>query len=913
MSVSAPVVLVLAEGKTLQERSNARGHLFESFIARLLSAYGFSDPSTKNLNVTANGIELDVVATHKLTGERAVVECKAYTTNVRVDALSAFYGDLSVLRLEDPAVFGWFVAIPGLTSEGAEQAKHIESHDSKFRLMIAEDVVRYLRDQHALADAPDGAALISDLATLITEDGIFSAAKTIDSQSRLPLEVTVWGTSPPPDRVLALVEASDYAGGLSVSSADPLSKARAHPVASAPEPTVVEVTGSRADFEYQLPASPKFFVGRRDILQQVEALLRAESGARVIVLNAQSGWGKSSLALRIRQLVTNLSGRALVIDARTAASPEFVWAALREGALQAEARSILTLPADAAFGSLASSLATLNRATWPTRDRPLLIFFDQFESVFHDVRLTQEFRDLALGIGELGLPLIIGFAWKTDIIGWTEGHPYQLRDDIRSAAHVVVVQPFGPSDIQTLLGRLQRAMGAPLTKELRQRLREYSQGLPWLFKKLASHILREVASGVTQDELVAEALNVQRLFESDLAELTPQEQEALRVIARAAPMAVSEVVELVPSAIVQTLVDRRLIVQVGERIDTYWDIFRDFLNTGRVPILETYIMRYAPSSVARLLRLAIEHEGDLTVAEAAAALNTSESMVFNLARELRQMGVLVSAPRRVRIADEIRDAEDAEQAVQSRISFALRRHRAYSMLSEMLEEQGGQVPIAAFADALPAAFPAVLAKSQTWNVYARVYVRWFEYAGLAGMRRDVVQSEPTPEGLRRLTAGFSQTRLPKVFPSGRPRPAMEVLAFAEGQTVDLPMKTGALRRAIRDLRALGVLDVLEHGGVALSDSYLAAIPHEGSLFDNPSRLQGMLRALPGCAEVMDAIAANPKVSKRDLGEIMARAYEAQWAESTKKWIGGVISSWVAMCDGATPPEPGAQERLFVAS
>ena len=116
-------------------------------------------------------------------------------------------------------------------------------------------------------------------------------------------------------------------------------------------------------------------------------------------------------------------------------------------------------------------------------------------------------------------PVIIGFAWKTDLVGLTETYPYQLRDDIRSCAEVYTMEPLGPSEINTLLRRLEKSTGQTFQKDLKQRLREVSQGLPWLFKKLASHVSRELESGTTQDDLVSASLNVKRLFDRDLAEL----------------------------------------------------------------------------------------------------------------------------------------------------------------------------------------------------------------------------------------------------------------------------------------------------------------------------------------------------------------------------------------------------------
>jgi hypothetical protein len=550
-------------------------------------------------------------------------------------------------------------------------------------------------------------------------------------------------------------------------------------------------------------------------------------------------------------------------------------------------------------------LETVRRSAWLDERRPLLIFFDQFESVFRDGRLTQEFRDLALGVGELDVPLVVGFAWKTDIIGWTEDHPYQLRDEIRSQATVILVEPLGPSEIQTLLGRLQRALGQRLNPELRQRLREYSQGLPWLFKKLASHILSEVGRGVTQEALLAESLNVQRLFEADLAELTPEEHEALKLIARSAPVPVSEVLDLVPAAVVNSLVHQRLIVQVGERIDTYWDIFRDFLNTGRVPIQETYILRYTPPTVGRLLKAVVDAGGDLTVTRAAQTVGTSETVIFNLARELRQMGVLVPSPRRVRMAADISEAPGIEIAVRDRISSALRRHRAYSILSDMLEASGGQVGIARFAEALPAAFPAVPASIKTWGVYARAFVRWFEYAGLVAVSRDTVRADAAAASPLDLLGGGWVSRAPKLFPGGPPGPALELLEYLRGNRSSIALKTSAANKAIRDLRALGLVHITEDGFLGFPDEVQFA---GGKL--TPQELRRHLERVAGGIEAIRSLEANPDLDNAALGEILRTATDAKWKPSTTTWVGRLFRGWAKAAD-VRPGVSADQQHLFL--
>jgi len=62
-------------------------------------------------------------------------------------------------------------------------------------------------------------------------------------------------------------------------------------------------------------------------------------------------------------------------------------------------------------------------------------------------------------------------------VDWTEHHPYQLRDEIRGGATVITLDPFGAKDVEVILKRLEKVVAQILSREIRQRLREYSQGL----------------------------------------------------------------------------------------------------------------------------------------------------------------------------------------------------------------------------------------------------------------------------------------------------------------------------------------------------------------------------------------------------------------------------------------------------
>lgn len=888
--VDDPQLLVLAPGDSPAAVANARGHLFEAFVAKVLHSYGYDEPVTSNMNVTSEGVELDVTATHRLTKSVAIAECKAYTTNVSAQALTSFFGKLGMERFEKPDCHGFFFALPRLTNSGVEKASTLTERDSKFTYVDSVGVVAILKDLKIIAEAPEEDSLHSDYAIVITPEGIFSARKQIDSSTRTAINIVIWGKSTSaevPKLVLELISKSAYAAGLPVVALGRKSPAVSSRREEAEPPIVVEVKGSGSDFEYQLPAAPKYFVGRQKVLKEIESLVTNKQGG-VLVLNAQSGWGKSSLALRTKHLVEELGGSAAVVDSRTAGNADYVVHALRKIALLAEANGVFRLPVDASFASLPSTLSTLGRADWVDLDCPMMVFFDQFENVFRDAELTAAFRDVALGIAELPVPVYLGFAWKTDLVGWTEDHPYRLRDEIRSSACVINLPPLGAKEIDTLLNRLQKAFGEKLYPDVRQRLREYSQGLPWLFKKLAGHLLREVANGASQAELVGEALNVKNLFEADLAQLTPAENEALKHIARYAPIPLSEVMERVTAPIMQSLIDRRLVVSVGEQIDTYWDIFRDFLNTGTVPIQETYIIRQGPRSVVRLLETTVQMGGELTVSEAATLLNVSEPAVTNLARELRLLGALVYAPNKIKASAEMLAGNEPAETLRARVASILRRHRAYSIFQKLSERNAGNVAISSLAEQLPSSFPAVEVSPKTWDVYTRAFASWFDFAGLAWFDSQSLYSrdEHAARPKHRAVASRSNKDRP-VVPSRSPGVIISFVESVRGEDFYQKSLTREQQKALGDLRQLGLLKSGKEIGSLTIDP---AVYNDGPGL-NAATILARLREVPGIAEGLDLISSDPGAAAAEIGELVNEVSGADWSETSQQTCGRYLRGW----------------------
>lgn len=886
LDISAPQIVIVAAGDSPSAQANARGHLFEKFVAKLFEAYGCEKPITKNINVRSYGYEVDIVTRFTLTDARGIAECKAYSSPLTVSDLNTFYAKLCTDRFDHKDTHGWFVAIPGLTKDGHELARKIEANDTKFKLITAYEIYNLVIQSNWInpIQATQGMVL-SDEAILVTSTGVNAIAKQLDPASRLPTRVLVQK----PNGIVShddinLIAATDYAGGLPVHDFG-LSEILPTQSQFADLPKLFTVVGSNGDFEYQFPAAPSFFVGREDILAHVKKISDpTNTTGSVIVLNAQSGWGKSSLALRLAYQVEKSGGFSVVFDTRTADSASYVAAALRKAITDAVSNNKLFMPSEPSFASLQSSLTTLQASFSQGSTTPMLIFFDQFENVFRNARLTQEFRDLALGIREIKAPIIIGFSWKTDLVGLTESYPYQLRDEIRGAALVLNVEPFGPKEVGILLARLAKATGMPLSSDLRQRLREYSQGLPWLLKKLASHILIQIQAGTTEETLLAEALNIERLFEQDLSALETQEIEALKLIAREAPVPASDIAERVSPKVMQSLVDQRLIVKVGERLDTYWDTFREFLITGKVAIEDTYILRQRAPGTSNLLKYIVSSGGEVTALDISRELSISLNGVLNLSKDLRQLGILAPKSGTLQLAEQLRADKLTEQQLKDRVAKALRKHKVFSRLQQLLLAAPSQViSIDDIAKQMPTLFPAMEARSNTWKVYSLAFASWFDYAELMQLRGKLLCSPTSPSNTRLLGDWKKGGR--RTFPQTRPKFALKFLhAITSAKDTDF-LSPSTKNKAISDLQCLGIID--DAGKIAnetLAASLLDKINGAAVLMERLNKVPGGQAALQLLKEQADA-------SPEKIGCLLKEAYGHPWADSTTRMAGNTFRAW----------------------
>jgi hypothetical protein len=110
--------------------------------------------------------------------------------------------------------------------------------------------------------------------------------------------------------------------------------------------------------------------------------------------------------------------------------------------------------------------------------RILLIFFDQFENIFFLPDVLKRLTDLLLKQCDTQTNVVLGFSWKTDLVGPTGEFPYRLRDSIIGSSKRIVLDTFSEIETTALLGKLEEELHQPLRKDLEFFISEFSQGYP---------------------------------------------------------------------------------------------------------------------------------------------------------------------------------------------------------------------------------------------------------------------------------------------------------------------------------------------------------------------------------------------------------------------------------------------------
>lgn len=876
-----------------------KGDFFEDFVAELLRPQRLK--VTQRVRYT--GMEIDVLARDADQPRTLLVECKAHADPLPADVISKALGNAQIRGAEA----AWLFSTSDFSKDGRGQHDDISQNPElsrRFAWFSPTRICELLIEQRSVVDPQslsvpwpemeegDWHLLIHPSQRLwlveLIADGVPVAFTAYSASDGTPL------ADVDPDRLGNLAgryESLSFRSG-AAGTASPATVPR-------PGSPVAKVTPGDA-WEDLRPSRPTDFVGREELITDIARFFNRvrerTTATRSFALQAPSGWGKSSLTLKLNDLagrgrtITDCSVTA--IDSRSATTSAFVAESVRLALKDAESKGFVT-PRPYTVSSLHHPLAGPDYLAayheLVDKDRLLVLIFDQFEELFAKEHLFEAFhavRELSLDLDAEQYPLVLGFAWKTDV-ALPQQHPaYHLWHQLSDRRQTFSVPEFGGGEVRRVITKAEKALEKHLSPALQSRLVEQCQGLPWLLKKLLVHVLQRVTTPESQYLLLERELDVEVLFKEDLAALPQGALRCLQYVANAAPVAVTEVEENFGTDTTNLLLASRLVVRSGMNYVVYWDIFRDYLLEGKVPHIPwARTFQRDPVVGVRALQ-SLDAIQPATAAQIGVAVGLKERPSQNVLSDLVALQLVDRvAGDKYQVATVLQDV--APETIADHARGQLQRHVVAKGIQSTWDREDRVGPAAwdAFYGSLQPRSGDFAAK--TVHFYGANLRRWLLFAGLVDRTGSALHR---PQGRGNLRGVLVSRRKRKTVFLGTTSPdkvlgLLASLSSNGGVISRADLESTGFRNAIADAKALDLVTTSTDGVVALHSG--ADLPAAELLVTALSN-DPVVRFVTDLDSVLDGATV--------LGDELEGFLGATWAESSKKrYATGLVrfSRWLA--------------------
>ncbi|MBN2777520.1 MAG: restriction endonuclease [Bacteroidales bacterium] len=863
------------------------GTVFEELIRLILEKQEYQ--VTKNVLIT--GLEIDLLAKHRLKNEVLYAECKA-KEKPKSDEIKKFIFAVDYGIDGEKADYGYFIHTEELDSHASGLQEQLERNKPNVSFIGPNKIFETLERSNIVetfSKTEIEGNLITKLTLAYSYIGIFYVA--IINVGSIPKFFSIFDKSLKPiddESTIQLLKDSlkdiqelEY---LTVSpkkeSKEKTSRTKERETNE--KDTITDIKESENWYDYT-PASIKHFIGRTNLKREIRVFIdnvrKAETNDRVFLLDGKSGWGKSSLLAELRgssQTLKYWKSRmhVVAVDTRSANTVNFVGLAFKKLVTSALESGFIQKTIFSKDLRITSPYNVLDDESvkelfkeLKKRKKTLVLVFDQFEDKFRDEKLFDAFYQFCIDVHDARENLVVGFSWKSEINVPFGNKASNQFNQLRDYAKCITIPEFNQNDAKQVVRQLESSIGKPIGNDLERRLVESSQGYPWLIKKLCIHTLKQYEKGKSIEELLEQELNYKELFDNDLLEVGNEEKRLLDHIALRAydgnPFDISEL-DNETQKLADKLIHMRLVIRTGTTYNIYWDIFRDYIVTKEIPVLgESYLIRQSGNTCLDAF-LIFKNDRKLP-------LNTlidyypkqiSEKAISNILLELRSLGLLKKQKGIdiFEVTDKV--TEVSKEFFQKYITQKFENYTPYIELQKLSK---AKITTDDIKDVLKRIFKTEKFEENTWHAYAKQLSIWFGLSNLSIKDR--------LEESKRGSGTYSINKVKHI-------PYYSPAALFDSYSNVLLGKPINNRKA-RDLNLIGLID--ENGDLLSNiDDLQEHVYREALSIDKLKKAYDFIKKKPQISQ-NDFISSNPKILAN---------YKTL---TSKKQATSIIFVWVKYC------------------
>lgn len=867
-----------------------QGKILENISSQVLASMQYE--VIKEIRLT--GMEVDLMAKHRVSGEEIYVECKAHKSTLSADVITKILGNIYINNISA----GWLITTGPLGKDAKGLMKQWEEKDANERRKLS------IYTNERLIDL-----LVSSGSIISVQNIEMENKKTYRDESILLicnygnfwLKIeTVDGSS-----ISKGVACYNAKTGQKIMDEELLDKLKEldteyqtlewkhnqneylNQIEGEIE-SIVEVSGGDEWADYR-PSRPIDFVGREElrenILEYFNKVVEAKSGTRLFSITAPSGWGKSSFLLYIYNEISKKKFCEhyfmYSVDVRAAISSRYAEFAILECFRKAINCGFITQPKnDITYCGAAAPFEHTSFeeifAQLKKEKKLIILCFDQFEETFSKkelMTLFENIKKISINIDSIKENFILGFAWKTDVVIPVEHPAYHMWHNLSDRRMNSELTIFSKKEIVKAIDIFSKQLNQPINKILKEYLIDQCQGYPWLLKKLCIHVYKLVKNGINQSDIIGQSLKIEDLFEKDLNELSAQEQSCINKIANETPADYYKIHDIFGEKTIQALINKRLVLRKGQRLILYWDIFRDYVLNGDIPkILLYYIPQINHAKFIDSI-MYMEINKRVIFNNFAEGIGISATTAQNIVKDLIMFGVVE------RDKDEIVfSAKDKSAALKKVIEF-FDNHIVFNIVKKY-SEVSQLVP----KEKIKEEFYSVHAYSHVANKSKEIYfnkiLSWLISLGYIETQGEYVKRTQNLIQIEFVESKnyMARYRKPEFLGQGTYGKVIEVLNKIKDGSVKC-----AYRNEISLLRGLGII-------VKVDNDYILTISPENCEIEVKERVKET-EAIRIVYELADKIGVD-KLTSELVGEhLRDRLNKKKWKSSSVIRNGGAVLRW----------------------
>lgn len=518
--------------------------------------------------------------------------------------------------------------------------------------------------------------------------------------------------------------------------------------------------------------------------------------------------------------------------------------------------------------------------------KEIILIFDQFEEIFYKEELFglfENMRKISNTVDSIKENLIIGYAWKTDFSIASDHPAYYLWSNLKDRRKEFDLLQFSDSEIKGAIKIFGKELGEKINPILARYLLRQCQGYPWLLKKLCIHVYNVVKEGKKQEDAIEQTLNIGSLFESECAELTSQEYGCIKQIAKESPADYFKIIDTFGQDTLQTLINRRTVIKRATKLTLYWDIFRDYVISGKLPEVNIdYIPQVQFSTFLKIISALIENNGKITINILSQNTLLGKSTIDNILIDLVMFGIVY------RDRNEITLKENNYSDTMKKIQLFFKRHIVWLSIQKQF---GDKFSVSDYNTIFASLYSTNQISDKTKKIYSARLIGWLLDLKLIliensmykiNYKVDILDIDWTEykknRKVNKSRRGRKHNNSDVYWPQVSPKKIKQFYSdYSEKNQTATEWITNGNKKVLEDLISLNAASVSEHDELEIHCSCRELF----QIIKTKKNIQFAIKQLEN----------EPKLSAKDLAMRINQTFNKSWSEGTKRVTGGMVYRW----------------------